>query len=197
MRHLIFSLFLIGFVSGCATKDLSQDISVKPRTPVSIADKDKASFVELQSLMQAQQFEKALGLIQKLLVDYPLLPELHVNKGVALLRQSKTKEAVVEFERATSINDELAQAHSFLGEAFLAQGQIKRAEQSYLKALALAPDTLYAHYGLGVIYDLYLFDFDKAEQHYLAFLEAAEGRAQEDQIKHVKLWVRLLKRKSA
>ncbi|WP_156502760.1 tetratricopeptide repeat protein, partial [Oleiphilus sp. HI0067] len=173
MRHLIFSLFLIGSISGCATKDVSQNISVKPQTPVSISDKDKASFMELQSLMQAQQFEKALVLIQKLLVDYPLLPELHVNKGVALLRQSKTKEAVVEFERATSINDELAQAHSFLGEAFLAQGQIKRAEQSYLKALALAPDTLYAHYGLGVIYDLYLFDFDKAERHYLAFLEGA------------------------
>ena len=70
------------------------------------------------------------------------------------------------------------------------QGKFTEAEAQYLKALAVWPHNLQAHRDLGVLYDLYLIQADKALQHFtLADQLSAEPN------KELKGWILELNRR--
>jgi tetratricopeptide (TPR) repeat protein len=60
-----------------------------------------------------------------------------------------------------------------IGCIYKAGRQYARAEQEFLKALALAPDDPGVHYNLGILYDDNLGDANKARHHYKRFLDLA------------------------
>ena len=65
--------------------------------------------------------------------------------------------------------------HYNIGCVFKAAGQYRKAEQSFLAALALSPSDPAVHYNLGILYDEDLNRSDKAKKHYQAFLDLAPG----------------------
>lgn len=56
---------------------------------------------------------------------------------------------------------------------YKASRQYEKAEEEFLKALALSPDDPGIHYNLGILYDDNLGDAAKAKVHYETFLELA------------------------
>jgi tetratricopeptide (TPR) repeat protein len=89
--------------------------------------------------------------------------------------------AQIEIERlraqVAALQEELRQqkvnSHYNMGCVFRACGQPRRAEDEFLKALALDPDDAGTHYNLGVLYDDNLRNRLKARKHYERFLELA------------------------
>jgi len=75
----------------------------------------------------------------------------HYNLGTALLRDGKTDEAIVHFEKALEANPEYADAHINLGRAFMRKGMPAEAMARYRKAIETQPRYAEAHYNLGVV----------------------------------------------
>jgi tetratricopeptide (TPR) repeat protein len=55
-------------------------------------------------------------------------------------------------------------------------GQYLKAEQEFLKALALAPDDADVHYNIGILYEENLKNPKKAREHYERYIELAPSR---------------------
>jgi tetratricopeptide (TPR) repeat protein len=84
---------------------------------------------------------------------------------------SKAKEidkAIEEFQSCIEKNEEFAEAHSFLANAYMDSGKdLKKAEEMALKGLSLKPDkitTILTHFVLADIYNR-LKKYDKYEHH--------------------------------
>ena len=195
-RQLIVLLVLGVFLSACAPKKAA----VKPSAPTSVivvAAQDKPAMGELEQSLNTGDYSKAQKLAEGLIKRYPALASLHINLGVIDLRLNQYEAALEHLEKGLSLNSAYVHGYLFLGETQVALAQYKEAEKSYLKALDINPNEIYAHFGLGVIYDLYLMDFSKAEDHYEAFLEGADGKVDAQEIKKVQTWLKLLERKKA
>lgn len=195
-RQLTLLLMFSVFLSACAPKKAA----VKPSAPtpvIVVAPQDKPAMAELEQSLNSGEYLKAQKLAEGLIKRYPSLASLHINLGVIDLRLNQYEAALEHLEKGLSLNSGYVHGYLFLGETQVALAQYKEAEKSYLKALDINPNEIYAHIGLGVIYDLYLMDFSKAEDHYEAFLEGADGKVDAQEIKKVQTWLKLLKRKRA
>lgn len=195
-KKIAIILVLGVFLSACAPKKQA----VKPSAPapvVAVAPQDKPVMLSLEQSLNSGEYSKAQNIAEDLLKRYPSMASLHINLGVIDLRLKNYEAALEHFENGLSLNASYVHGYLFLGETQVALAKYKEAEKSYLKALDLNPNEIYAHIGLGVIYDLYLMDFGKAEDHYEAFLEGADGKIDAEQIKKVQTWLKLLARKSA
>ena len=65
--------------------------------------------------------------------------------------------------------------HYNMGCVYRACGQFTRAEEEFLKALAIDPKDAGVHYNLGVLYDDNLRNRRKAKLHYRSFVELSPG----------------------
>ena len=204
MLQLVFRFvawFAVALLStGCVTKQVKPQADIAPSKAVvakAIKVEDQPRILEVEQLMQGAQPEKAEPLVLSLLEEYPNNAGLHINLGVIDIQLGQYDLALKHLEKGCDLAPGNIHCSLFKGQALLGLSRYEEAESAYRQALAIDAQSLYAHYGLGVIYDLYLMDYDKAEQHYQAFLDGAEGAAPSNDIKRVKMWKRLLKRKQS
>jgi len=147
----------------------------------------KASVEELK----AGNIETAKRRFSKLVKVYPLMAGAEVNLGIiADLQQDKTV-ANAHFDRALKANpsnlDALIYSASYQQEA----GLFAAAEQHLLKAEQIAPNSDIVQYNLGVLYELYLQEYERAVEHYQRYVELSQS----DDTEKVKRWIKLLERK--
>jgi tetratricopeptide (TPR) repeat protein len=79
-------------------------------------------------------------------------------------------EAEAAFKKALELKPESAMAGNELGIALRKLGKFEEAEAAYQHAIASQPDYAPAHLNLGVLYDLYLAEPQKALDQYEAYL---------------------------
>ncbi len=131
----------------------------------------------------AQQYAQALNLMRsgrngdaelefkELALAYPEFAGPHVNLGLLYMRESRYSEAEGAFKAALERNPNNAVAENELGIAERKLGKFTEAEAAYQRTIAIDPNYAPAYLNLGVLYDLYLAEPQKAlEQfeHYLA-----------------------------
>lgn len=203
MRQLckyIVSLVLLAQLSGCMTKQVKEPMEVVPETPVvmkPINEADKPRMQQLEILMQGEDAQKAEQLALALLQEYPNNAGLHINLGALDIRLGQFELALQHLTTGCKLAPENIHCSLFKGQALLGLARYEDAEKAYQQALEIDEQSLYAHYGLGVIYDLYLLDYAKAGKHYQAFLDGADDETSVEDVKRVKIWKRLLKRKQS
>ena len=83
---------------------------------------------------------------------YPLLANLHSNKGVILAGRGRVEEAIYEFSEAIKYNKNLHEAHSNLGFLLLRIGRIEEAIRQLEMVLRLKPDDTSTLLRLGYAY---------------------------------------------
>ena len=66
------------------------------------------------------------------------------NQGVIFWNQSKVPEAKAMFEKATELDPKLADAHYWLGMAYVNEGKLTDAKAPFQEYLKLAPTGQYA-----------------------------------------------------
>ncbi len=71
------------------------------------------------------------------------------NAGVALVKEGKMDEAILEFSEALRLEPGYADVHNNLGKALASQGKLGEAIAEYSVAVRIKPDFAEAHYNLG------------------------------------------------
>ncbi len=125
-------------------------------------------------------------------------PLLHYNLGVALSRKDKHREAISEFEKASRLSRTDFTANIFvqMGINYYHIHQLKKARNSYRRALEITPQYPVALYNLAVLYDAGLHDEKSARRYYKEYLAAAkEDQSQGDLVGIVQKRIEALSRK--
>jgi tetratricopeptide (TPR) repeat protein len=133
----------------------------------------------------AQQYAQALQLMksgrntdaelefQQLIAGYPQLTGPQLNLGLLYLRDSRLPEAEAAFKTALEHSPSNVVAGNELGIVERKLGKFAEAEAAYQRTIATEPNFAPAHLNLGVLYDLYLAQPQKALDEFERYIEIA------------------------
>src|SRR5579863_3972313 len=133
----------------------------------------------------AQQYSQALQMmksnrltdaeleLKQLSAAYPQFAGPQLNLGLLYLHASRLPEAEAAFKAALQTSPANAIADDELGIVERKLGKFADAEASYLRAIAAEPNYAPAHLNLGVLYDLYLAQPQKALDEFERYIEIA------------------------
>jgi Flp pilus assembly protein TadD len=107
----------------------------------------------------------------------PQLSGPHANLGILYGRTGRPAQAVASLQEAIRLNPDRAAYYNELGVISRREGKFDEARRYYTKALDVEPGYAFAHLNIGILYDLYLQDAEKAMQHYQRYQELAPGEA--------------------
>jgi len=110
---------------------------------------------------------------KELVVAYPQFTGPQVNLGLLYLRDSRLPEAEAAFKAALEQKPADVVAGNELGIALRRLGKFTEAEAAYQRTIAAEPNYAPAHLNLGVLYDLYLAQPQKALEEFERYLEIA------------------------
>lgn len=106
--------------------------------------------------------------LRELTEQWPQLSGLWLNLGIVQQRANEANAAEQSLRRAIDANADNVFAMNQLAALLRDAGRFDEARQNYEAALARWPDYGDAHRNLGILYDLYLHQPDKALPHYRA-----------------------------
>ena len=115
--------------------------------------------------------EEALVLLTQLSQDTPDKPRLFTNLGLAYLQLEQSELAEQAFGQAIARNPEDAVAYNHLGILQRRKGLFQEALVQYQRAIEIDSEYARAHFNLGILFDLYLQDLEKALQQYRKYLD--------------------------
>jgi tetratricopeptide (TPR) repeat protein len=110
---------------------------------------------------------------KQLTVAYPQFAGPQLNLGLMYLHDSRLPEAEAAFKAALQVTPTNPIAGDELGIVERKLGKFADAEAAYLRAIAAEPNYAPAHLNLGVLYDLYLSEPQKALEQFERYIEIA------------------------
>jgi tetratricopeptide (TPR) repeat protein len=110
---------------------------------------------------------------KQLIAGYPQLAGPQLNLGLLYLRDSRLPEAEAAFKAALELMPTNAVAGNELGIVERKLGKFAEAEAAYQRTIAAEPNFAPAHLNLGVLYDLYLAQPQKALGEFERYIEIA------------------------
>jgi tetratricopeptide (TPR) repeat protein len=138
----------------------------------------------------AQQYSQALQMMKsgrgtdaelefkQLTVAYPQFAGPHLNLGLIYLKDSRLADAESAFKAAVKIAPSNPIAGNELGIVERKLGKFADAETAYQNAISAEPNYAAAHLNLGVLYDLYLAEPQKALEQFERYIEIAGDNKQ-------------------
>lgn len=145
---------------------------------VSVPGPAQALFNDGVRAMQAQQWSRAIILLQQLNREYPNLSGPYLNLGIAYRQLQQMDAAEQAFAQAVTVNAMNMDALNQLALLKREKGDFKAAETFYLEALSVWPRHPPSHKNIGILYDLYMGEFAKALDHFevYQYLQAEPDR---------------------
>jgi Flp pilus assembly protein TadD len=131
----------------------------------------------------AQQYAQALQLmksgrdtdaeleLKQLAIGYPQLTGPQLNLGLLYIRDARLTEAEAAFKAALERSPTNVVAGNELGIVERKLGKFAEAEAAYQRTIATEPNYAPAHLNLGVLYDLYLAQPQKALAEFERYIE--------------------------
>ena len=129
-------------------------------------DLDQLDYEQALAALKNDAAEQALPLLTRLSLDAPDKPRLFTNLGLAHFRLQQAELAEQAFQQAIARNPDDAVAHNHLGILQRRQGRFDDALLEYQRAIEIDSKYARAYLNLGILFDLYLQDLDKALQQY-------------------------------
>jgi tetratricopeptide (TPR) repeat protein len=138
----------------------------------------------------AQQYSQALQMMKsgrstdaelefkQLTVAYPQFAGPQLNLGLIYLKDSRLADAEAAFKAAVKIAPSNPIAGNELGIVERKLGKFADAETAYQNAISAEPNYAAAHLNLGVLYDLYLAEPQKALEQFERYIEIAGDNKQ-------------------
>ena len=130
-------------------------------------------YAQAMHFMKAGRFTDAELEFKMLIAGYPQLTGPHLNLGLLYLRDSRLPEAEAAFKTALQLDQANAVAGNELGIVERKLGKFAEAEAAYQRTIAAEPSYAPAHLNLGVLYDLYLAQPQKALDEFERYIQLA------------------------
>lgn len=159
-----------------ATTSAAEPITEPEPVPV---DHDQLAYAEAIAALKKGATDKALTLLTRLSQDVPDKPWLFTNLGLAHFQLQQGELAEQAFQQAIARNPDDSVAHNHLGIIQRQRGRFQDALLEYQRAIEIDSKYARAHLNLGILFDLYLQDLEKALQQYRKYLDlTSEENAQ-------------------
>jgi len=146
---------------------------VRPAPPVYDAPVNPATqraFDDASRALRSGRVDEAERAYRAIAQASPELGGPHANLGVIYRQAGKVDDAVRELETAVKLSPRQPIYLNQLGIAYRQQGQFAKARDAYQRALAQDPGYAGAMLNLGILYDLYLGDTQRALEQYARYL---------------------------
>jgi len=146
---------------------------VKPPAPVYDAPVNPATqraFDDASRALRSGRVDEAERAYRAIAQASPELGGPHANLGVIYRQAGKLDDSVRELETAVKLSPRQPIYLNQLGIAYRQQGQFAKARDAYQRALAQDPGYAAAMLNLGILYDLYLGDTQRALEQYARYL---------------------------
>jgi len=161
---LILALLVLG---GCSSGSVKPQIEANVESavieiPVQAAVDFKIAIAHLNK----DRLEKAELILKKMISDYPQLAGPYANLGVVYTHQKKWGEAKKVLLEGGLKNPKNIKILNQLGYVYRNKGDFKQAEKTYLSAIEKAPGETAAYRNIGILYDIYMGDFNQASRYY-------------------------------
>lgn len=186
------AIIVVAVLSGCAGIQRAGDAGARRTAAEPAVDPQwRQAYEHALGLILANKLADAERELTALAARQPKLAGPQANLGILYFRTGRTAEAIKALERAIELNPRAAY-YNELGMVHRTEGRFDAAEQAYQRALELDPDYAYAHLNLGILYDIYLQQPDRALPHYERYRALAPGEAGT-----VDKWIADLKRRTS
>ena len=147
---------------------LSASTAAPADVPVSL--ESQRAFDDASRALRAGQNADAERGFRNLSLAHPELGGPHANLGLIHRQAGKLAEAAAELETAVRLSPRQPVYWNQLGVTYRLLGQFKKAREAYDKAIALDPNYAASTLNLGILYDLYLGDGQRALELYSRYL---------------------------
>jgi tetratricopeptide (TPR) repeat protein len=141
--------------------------------PVAIPPRAAQQYAQALQLMKSGRGTDAELEFKQLIVAYPQFAGPQLNLGLLYLHDSRLPEAEAAFKAALQLTPANPVAGDELGIVERKLGKFSDAEAAYLRAIAAEPNYAPAHLNLGVLYDLYMAEPQKALDQFQRYIEIA------------------------
>lgn len=185
---LLLGLLLL---SGCSVLPATAPLATTETADQPLAAELTEAYHTALQLLQGDD-EQALNYWQQLADSWPQYPGVWTNLAIARYRSQDFSGSLKSAGQALAIDSGFCPAFKIRGLAARETGEFSLAEQSYLQALSCDPADADVHYNLGILYDLYLHDLQKALQQYRAVQQM-----QTEKDETLVMWIEDLQRRSA
>lgn len=140
-----------------------------------VSETARRRFAAATAAMAAEDWETARADFEWLVEHNPKLSGPYLN--LALLHATRGNATLAEqfFEAAVEVNPRNLEAYNQYGIFLRQQGRFDESERSYLAALAVWNGHAATHRNLGVLYDLYRGEREKALVHYYRYQALTGG----------------------
>lgn len=161
-----------------------QDESADGEVPTALSNLYKRGV----TLMKSERYPQAKNLWLAASERYPDFPGIWVNLALSQYHVESYTEARESLTTALMLDAEFCPAHKTLGLVARELGDFPLSEQSYISAIECAPEDGNVRRNLGILYDLYMHDEQRALEQY----EAAK-RLYFAKDKNLEIWITNLK----
>jgi tetratricopeptide (TPR) repeat protein len=159
--------------SAGATSATTTTPAVPAAEPLAIPPRAAEQYAQALQLMKAGRSTDAELEFKQLVVAYPQFAGPQLNLGLLYLHDSRLPEAEGAFKAALELAPANPVAGDELGIVERKLGKFTDAEAAYLRAIAAEPNYAPAHLNLGVLYDLYMAQPQKALDQFERYIEIA------------------------
>ncbi len=137
----------------------------------SVSGSARQRFAAANAAMATADWDTARVDLEWLIENHPKLSGPYLNLALLHVVQGDPATAEVHFQAALEVNERNLAAYNQYAIFLREQGRFDDAERVYLDALAVWSDHAETHRNIGVLYDLYRGDHEKALQHYYRYQE--------------------------
>jgi tetratricopeptide (TPR) repeat protein len=147
--------------------------SAAPANNAPVPEGARQQYAEALQLMKAGRTTDAELAFKRMTVSYPDLAGPYLNLGLIYMQGAHLPEAEASFKDALDRNPSNAIAGNELGIVERKMGKFAEAETAYQRTIAAEPNYAPAYLNLGVLYDLYLAEPQKALEQFEHYIQIA------------------------
>ena len=163
------------FLNSCSNTP-SESKKGSPATKgVELSADEQKSYSDALEAIKNEEADKAVQPLFKIAHNHPEHLGAWINLSNAYLKGMKINDAENAAARAKALNPKVAEIYNLQGLISVQKGEYGNAEKNYLQAIQLKENYALSHYNLGLLYDMYYQDIDRAIVQYDRYLELSDG----------------------